>query len=309
MKTMPFPVRILPALLLPVMLCSCATTDLVTGRRTNNIYELKEDVQIGREGMKDFIREMKEDGSRLVKDPARLGRVEAVVRRIREANGLTNFPYRVALFETEDVNAMALPGGQVVAFTGLWDPDEGMVEDVDELAAILGHEMAHVECRHSTEAMTREMPMELILGGLGLYAEIAGDEDLMAVASGVFLVYEGLLIPKYSRVDELEADRIGMMYMARAGYDPRAALRIWKRLDESEGSEWPPLSILSTHPPHERRYKELEPMLPAALAAYEEAVARAGAAPRAMPAPGAGPVEEDSRKGKKGVKMKRRPAS
>lgn len=275
-------------LLVPAVFCSCATTDLVTGRRTNNIYEIKEDIQIGREGMKDFIREMKADGARVVRDPASLGRVEAIVHRIRDANHLTNFPYHVTVFQTEEVNAMALPGGEVVALTGLWDPKEGMAKDAAELAAILGHELAHVECRHSTEAMTREMPMELLLGGLGLYAELAEDEDLLTAASAAFLIYDGLVIPKYSRADELEADRVGLTFMARAGYDPAAALRIWRRLDETEGSEWTPLSILSTHPPHSRRYKELEPLLPAATEEYRKAREALGPPPDEMPGVGGG---------------------
>lgn len=272
-----------------MLLCSCATTDLVTGRRTSNIYAIKEDIQIGREGMKDFIREMREDGARVVRDPAHLGRIEAILRRMGEANNLTNFPYRVTVFETDEVNAMALPGGEVVALTGLWDPDEGMVKDVDELAAVLAHEMAHVECRHSTEALTREMPMALLLGGVGLYAELAEDEDLMAAASAAFVIYEGLVIPKYSRADELEADRVGLRFMARAGYDPRAALRIWKRLDEVQGSEWAPLSIFSTHPPNSRRYKEIEPLLAEALEEFRKACEESDSPPpRAMPGEGGG---------------------
>jgi predicted Zn-dependent protease len=276
------------SLLLPALLCSCATTDLVTGRQTRNIYGIKEDIQIGREGIKDFLREMKEDGARVVRDPARLGRVEAIVRHLGQANRLTNFPYRVTVFETEEINAMALPGGEVVALTGLWDPDEGMVKDADELAAVLAHEIAHVECRHSTEAMTREMPMELLLGGVGLYAELAEDEDLMTIAAAAFVIYEGLVIPKYSRSDELEADRVGLMYMARAGYDPQAALRIWKRLDEVEGGGWTPLSIFSTHPPHSLRYKELEPLLPAALEEFRRVRATIGAPPGELPGQGGG---------------------
>lgn len=281
--------RIPQLLLPPMLLCSCATTDLVTGRRTSNLYAIQEDIEIGREGMKDFIREMKEDGARVVRDPATLGRVEAIIQHLREANNLTNFPYRVTVFETDEVNAMALPGGEVVALTGLWDPDEGMVKDADELAAILGHEMAHVECRHSTESLTREMPMELLLGGVGLYAELAEDEDLMAVASVAFVLYEGLVIPKYSRADELEADRVGLLFMARAGYDPRAALRLWRRLDEVQGSEWAPLSIFSTHPPHSRRYTELEPLLAEALEEFRKAREESDSPPpQAMPGEGKG---------------------
>lgn len=277
--------QLLTVLLLPVLLCSCATIDLVTGQQTGNMYAIEEDIEMGKEGLRDFLYEMQQDGARVVRDQVRLGRVEAIVRHMREANHLKNFPYGVTVFETDEVNAMALPGGQVVALTGPWDSEDGMVDDVDELAAILGHEMAHVECRHSTEALTRGMPVALLLNGVGLYAEIAEDEDLALVAGGVFLLYEGLLIPTYSRADELEADRVGLMYMARAGYDPQAAVRLWKRLDEVEGSDWATLSIFSTHPPHNRRYKALEPLLPAAIEEYRKARAGGGPrAPRAMPA-------------------------
>jgi predicted Zn-dependent protease len=188
----------------------------------------------------------------------------------------------VTLFQTNIVNAMAMPGGQLLAFPGLWDRKAGLVKDTDELAAVFGHEIAHVVCRHSTEQLTRELPVQLILGGAAVYAELKEDEDMSEIVTGAFVLYQGLLVPRYSRKDETEADLVGMLYMARAGFDPRAAVRLWRRMDETRGGEWPVLSIFSTHPAHKRRFEDLEKALPAAIAEYEKAKADYPAMPVSM---------------------------
>lgn len=254
----------------PLFLSSCATVDLVTGRETSNFFSLKEDIDMGKEGLDDFVKVMTEEGILTNKDAPQVKKLNEMMGRIVKANNLTNFPFSVTLFHTNIVNAMALPGGQLLAFDGLWDKKDGIVKDDDEIAAIFGHEIAHVTCRHSTEELTRQLPAQLLLGGVALYAEIKEDEDLQDIVLGAFLVWEGLLVPRYSRIDETEADSVGMMYMARAGYDPAAAVRLWRRLDDTEGSGWPILSIFSTHPPHSRRYKDLEKALPEAVAEFEK---------------------------------------
>ena len=196
------------------------------------------------------------------------------------------------------VNAFAFPGGNVMVFEGLWDPQEGLVQTVDELAAVIAHEIAHVNCRHSTEAMTREMLPNLLLAGGMIWAEIEEDEDLQLLFGGLMLVHNGLIVTKYSRVDELEADRVGMLYMAKAGYDPAAAPRVWERLAGASDNQLEKvLSIFSTHPRDFKRTKELRKHLAEAQALYQAAsVKRKGSQKLADLLP---PLQKKSRKAAK----------
>lgn len=147
----------------------------------------------------------------------------------------------------------------------LWDAKEGLINGDDELAAVIAHETAHVTCRHSTEEITRQMPTQLLLAAAGLYAESKKDKTWKSVVDSAFIVYNGLVVPKYSRGNEFEADRVSMQYMARAGFDPNAAVRVWKRAYEKEGEEPSYMSILSTHPSNKARYEALQHQLPSVL--------------------------------------------
>ena len=199
--------------------------------------------------------------------------MKEITGNITAVANITNLPYEVTYVgDPEIVNAYAFPGGHVMVFEGLWDPKEGLVQTVDELAAVVAHEVAHVNCRHSTEAMTREMLPNLLLAGGMVWAEIEEDEDLQLLFGGLMLVHDGLIVTRYSRVDELEADRVGMLYMAKAGYDPAAAPRVWERLaGASDNQVEKVLSIFSTHPRDYKRVKELRKHLPEAQALYAAA--------------------------------------
>lgn len=257
------------AALLPLLTASCASVDPVTGRKVQNLYLIEDDVQMGREVMADTVKTMREEGVRLNGDRKRVKQVETIVKKIAAVSHLPELPYEVTVFETNIVNAAAAPGGQIMVFAGLYDAKEGLVADEDELAAVLGHEIAHVTCRHTTEEMTRQLPMQLILLGGAIYAEAKGDDDLALALGAGFLVYQGLILPKYSRTDEAEADAVGLMYMAKAGYDPRAAVRIWERAAEREDD--PGLfALFSSHPSNKARRKALENLLPQAMEEYRK---------------------------------------
>ena len=251
----------------------CATTDFVTGLQVQNIYSLDEDVQMGRQFHQEVVAELKKEKSPIDHDPARVALVKEVTRNIAAVAHVTNLPYEVTYVGDPDfVNAFAFPGGNVMVFEGLWNEKEGLVQTVDELAAVIAHEVAHVNCRHSTEAMTREMLPNLLLAGGMIWAELEDDENAQLILGGLMLVHNGLIVTKYSRVDELEADRVGMMYMAKAGYDPAAAPRVWERLaGASDNQVEKVLSIFSTHPRDFKRVKELRKHLPEAQALYDAA--------------------------------------
>ena len=112
----------------------------------------------------------------------------ATDRIVQVAHGATNFDFEVAYFDTDLVNAFAFPGGKIAVFEGLWDKDEGLVKDDDELAAVIAHEVAHVTCRHSTEEMTRHLPAELILTAAALYADYKEDDDWATAIEAAFVV-------------------------------------------------------------------------------------------------------------------------
>jgi len=251
----------------------CATTDFVTGQSVQNAYSLDEDVQLGREFYQETIAELKKEKASIDQDPVRVALVKKVTANIAAVANITNLPYEVTYVgDPEIVNAYAFPGGHIMAFEGLWDPKEGLVQTVDELAAVIAHEIAHVNCRHSTEAMTREMLPNLLLAGGMIWAEIEEDEDLQLLFGGLMLVHDGLIVTKYSREDEKEADLVGMTYMAKAGYDPAAALRVWDRLaGASDNQIEKVLSIFSTHPRDFKRSERLRAHLAEAQALYEAA--------------------------------------
>lgn len=260
-------VRVTLALLAAVLLSSCATVDPVTGRKVNNMYLIEDDIQLGREVMQDTLKTMRESKVPINADRKRVAQLDDMVKRITAVSHLPDLPYEVYLFQTNIVNAAAAPGGQVMVFSGLYDKQKGLVADEDEMAAVIGHEIAHVTCRHTTEEMTRQLPMNIILLGAAIYAEAKGKEDLALALGAGFLLYEGLLLPKYSRQDEAEADAVGLMYMAKAGYDPRAAVRLWKRAYEREGDAGL-FALLSSHPSNKARFQALERMLPQAMSEY-----------------------------------------
>jgi metalloendopeptidase OMA1, mitochondrial len=251
------------------LLAGCATTDYVTGQQTRNFYSLDDDIALGKQVFTSMNQQMEKNGVPANTNPEQLRKLQTMVNRIAAVSDLPDLPYEVSLYSTNLVNAMAAPGGKIIVFEGLWDPEEGLTRDDDELAAVLAHEIAHVTCRHSTEAMTRQLPAQAAFALASVLAARKDDNRMQLILGGTFAVYQGLVVTHYSRRDEFEADRVGMMYMARAGYDPRAALRIWRRIAEQQDRA-PPLSFLSTHPSDADRALQLESLLPEALSEYEK---------------------------------------
>jgi metalloendopeptidase OMA1, mitochondrial len=251
----------------------CATTDFVTGKKVQNIYSLDEDVQFGKEFYQETIKELKKEKAPIDKNPAAVALVREITANIAAVVDITNLPYEATYIgDPEMVNAYAFPGGHVMVFEGLWDEKEGLVQNVDELAAVIAHELAHVNCRHSTEEMTREMLPNLLLAGGLVWAEIEDDDDLQMLFGGLMLVHDGLIVTKYSRKDEKEADIVGMMYMAKAGYNPEAAPRVWDRLAKGQDNQVEKvLSIISTHPRDFKRSERLRAHLAEAQAIYAAA--------------------------------------
>jgi len=249
-------------------LTSCTTPDMVTGRNVYNIYSIQEDVELGQTAMAENIKQFRKNNVPINADPVRLAQINNIMHRITAVSDMPALPYEVTLIHTNIVNAFAMPGGQMVVFDGLYDPEKGLVRDEDELAAVIAHEIAHVNCRHSTEQLSKIMTATLAMEATAALLESNDEDDWAMAVRALFAVGAGLWVPVHSRRDEYEADRVGLFYMARAGFDPRAAPRIWKRVAEKEGGNIGFLSIFATHPANEARYKELNRLLPYALNEY-----------------------------------------
>ena len=259
--------KMTPCILLAVCLlalgCSCAT-DAVTGKRVTNIYSINDDIAMGQATLEENTRQMRAAGVPINEDRNRLRLLEEMMGRIAAVSDMPDLPYTVTLYQTNIVNAAAAPGGSLMFFEGLYDKEKGLVHDDDELAAVMAHEIAHVTCRHSSERQSKLKAINIV-GTVAVAA--AGAAGYGDVADLALNVGGALWLPSYTRKDEAEADRIGIMYMAKAGYDPRAAPRIWQRAaKKGKGT-----SIFSTHPSEADRYDKLMNLLPEAMEHYKAA--------------------------------------
>ncbi len=190
--------------------------------------------------------------------------VEQYLRDNNLADRIKYFQWEYNLVEDETPNAWVMPGGKVVFYTGIlpYTQTEGGA------AVVMGHEIAHVVARHGNERMSQALLVQT--GGLAL--SVALDEKpeetknmfLMAYGVGSTL---GVILP-YSRAHEREADRLGMIFMAMAGYHPNEAVEFWKRLDQASGGASVP-EFFSTHPTSASRIRDLEKYIPEAMKYYK----------------------------------------
>jgi len=199
-------------------------------------------------------------------DPQGNARLQEVGTRISVlvADELPEAQWEYVLFDSPDINAFAMPGGKIGFFEGIME----LAATDDELAVVMAHEVAHVLEGHSNQQMSAQM-----IGAAGaLLAEVIAqnqevvDPDTVRGAYGISTTL-GLL--GYSRRHEYEADEVGLLLMAQAGYDPRAALTFWGKMRAAASGGRPP-EFFSTHPDSENRIERLQARMPEALALYEQ---------------------------------------
>ena len=192
------------------------------------------------------------------------GIVDRVVQRLVQGGGdeTRGQPWEVVVFDSEEMNAFALPGGKIGVYTGILP----VARTEAGLAAILGHEIGHVVARHGAQRMSVGILTQV---GLIAASEVMEDSEYKAaVLAGLGVGSAvGVTLP-FSRANEEEADEIGHIYMARAGYDPREAPKLWARFRDAKGGAGGP-EFLSTHPADDSRIQALTDSLPVALAEYE----------------------------------------
>jgi predicted Zn-dependent protease len=250
--------RILLALLVLVSLVACETVPF-TGRSQLVLIPEGDEVKMGLDSYQEIL------GKSKVSTDARVNeQVTRVGRRIAEATGRTDYQWEFKVIQDTQVNAFCLPGGKVAVYTGILP----VAHDDAGLAAVLGHEVSHAIARHGGERMSEQLLAEglplagvqaLLAGGDPRWVQLAG-----AALGGIASV--GVLLP-FSRVHESEADHLGLIYMAKAGYHPNAARDLWKRMAAASSNR--PIELLSTHPLPETRIAQIEGWIPEALKYYK----------------------------------------
>lgn len=231
-------------------LAACATTTSPTGR-TQYVGAVS-DAQLDQMGLEAFA-ETKASKAQST-DKKQVAYIRCVVDDlVRELPAESrNIGWETAVFVDKEPNAFALPGGKVGVYTGILT----VARNQDELAAVLGHEIGHVIAHHHSERLTRQAGTQ---AGLGVLSSVLGARyggaasDATSQLGG--LAAQGLVLLPNSRVQESEADVVGQQLMARAGFDPHAAINLWENMIAAGGSR--PPQWLSTHPDPQSRIAEL----------------------------------------------------
>lgn len=239
-------------------IAGCETAP-VTGRSQLILVPEGQDAQMGLTAYQQILSE-----SRVSQNRELNRRVQEVGRRIAAVSGQPGWEWQFTLLENDEPNAFALPGGKVGVHTGLFE----VARNDAQLATVIGHEVAHAIARHGPERMSQGMLAQLGAAAIGIGTGNQAYADLAAQAATL-----GIILP-YSRTQESEADHIGLLYMAEAGYDPREAVALWQNF-QAMGGERPP-EFLSTHPAEGTRIQRLQELMPEALEVYERNRGRAG---------------------------------
>lgn len=244
--------------------------DFITGKKTYNWFSLRTDVRLGQQVMSSQLKALKKkkkslDGS---VDTHMYGSIKNISNKIANISHIPKFPWEVHLAQVDVVNAWCAPGGKIMVYSGLYNHKNALVRkgNEDEMAAVLAHEAAHATARHVTESLSRNYSF-LLAGQIALSAITATGSQLATdMFSEIYTQGVNVFIPAYSRKNESEADRIGLFYMARAGFNPQAAVDVWYRACKKKGGDR--TSAYASHPSSCSRAKALEKLLPQAKELY-----------------------------------------
>src|SRR3954467_357031 len=205
--------------------------------------------------------------SQSIQSGPELEMVKRIAARLAQATGKAgaNFEWAASLVNENKVNAFCLPGGKIVVYSGILP----VAENEAALATVLGHEMAHATSRHGSQRVFQTNLAQTAMAGVaGSISDMDYDKQRAVMGALGAGAKVGVLMP-FSRNHESEADHIGLIYMARAGYDPQESIRFWKRMESSGGGNQPP-EFLSTHPSHGTRVQQLESWMPEAMQIYNQ---------------------------------------
>jgi len=274
-------------LLLAMTLLTGCETNPYTGR--SQLLMVSAD-QMNQMGATQYGEVLKDPKVVISKNPQEIEPVNRVAKRIIEAAKRSKYAEAAKAFEWEVTvikddatkNAWAMPGGKIAVYTGIFP----MAKDEAGLAAIMGHEVIHALAQHGGERMSHGVIAQagLTVSNIGL-AILGVDPALNQLAMAALGAgTQGLVLLPFSRKHESEADYVGLLLAADAGYDPREAIHIWERM--AAASEGAPPEFMSTHPSHETRISDLKRWMPEAMAIYEGAPKAASAPlPQVTPSP------------------------
>jgi len=210
-------------------------------------------------GLQVYEQTLTEEGEAVVTSGAQFERVARVARRISDVGDADKpaFDWDVSVVRRDEANAFCLPGGKIVVFTGLLD----VARTDAQLATVIGHEVAHAVAEHGAERIFREqLTQRAVVAASGAFADDPQRFQQVASLLGAG-AQVGVSLP-WGRKQESEADHIGLIYMARAGYDPEASITFWRAMSKAGGAQ--PPEYLSTHPSGETRIRQLRGWLPEA---------------------------------------------
>lgn len=256
------------AIALSFVLVTCSTNP-VTGRKQLTLIPSSEMLGMSYQQYGDFLK-----SNKLSTDQQSAGMVKRIGQRVQKAveqysqqqgwaDRLEGYNWEFNLVESKEVNAWCMPGGKVVVYTGILP----ITKTETGLAVVMGHEIAHAVAEHGNERMSQGMLANL--GGMALAVAVKDKpqqtQQLWMTAFGLGAQF-GALLP-FSRAQESEADRMGLIFMSIAGYDPNEALTFWQRMAAQGGSK--PPEFMSTHPADETRIADIKNELPEALKYYK----------------------------------------
>jgi predicted Zn-dependent protease len=275
--------------LLMTIICTSCDTVPITGRSQLNFIPDSTMNQMADEEYKKVLAESKKSTD--AEQTAMVQRIgtriaDAVERYCRDngmAGNVAGYKWEFNLLEDKQVNAWAMPGGKVVVYTGILP----ITQNETGLAVVMAHEVAHAIARHGSERMSQGLVAQM--GGMALSEAISSQpsatQDLFMQSYGV-AANVGFMLP-YSRLHESEADRLGLIFMAMAGYNPEAAVDFWQRMASQPGNAQKPPEFLSTHPSDQTRIANIKSLLPEAMRYYKPA-GQAANTPALTPIPSTG---------------------
>lgn len=260
---------------LALLMAACGTTNTVpiTGRKTRLLVDDAQILSLSTQQYQDYMKSAKlstnATNTALVK---RVGeRLSTAVENFLRNNGyaqeLQNFQWEFNLVNSNEVNAFCMPGGKIVVYEGLLP----VTQDETSLAIVLGHEIAHAVAKHSAEQLSKQTRQQYAtqIGGsiLSQAAQAKGMENAASIITMAAQIGFNFANLKYSRDNETEADRLGLIFAAMAGYDPQLAIPFWQRMAQQSGGSTKS-EIFSDHPSDEKRIAELQKRMPEALKYY-----------------------------------------
>lgn len=233
-----------------------------TGRRSHVGMSSQQEAALGLQSYRQVLAQ-----AQTIDAGSDLEMVKEVASRLARSTGNAgaDFQWQVSLIRDPQINAFCLPGGKIVVYSGILP----VTQNEAALATVLGHEMAHATSRHGSQRVLEQNLTQTAMAGVAMSLSDM-DYDRQRVIMGALGAGAqfGVLMP-FSRKHESEADEIGLIYMARAGYDPHESIRFWQRMENAGGAQ--PPEFLSTHPSHGTRIQQLEAEMPKAMEEYNRA--------------------------------------